>query len=489
MRKNKVILIIILNILGLNIFSQDRVIDTSKSWTITDPFYPKYHLSAPYGWMNDPHPVFFKGSYHLFYQFSFVRDNPYGRVGLKQGLRPHRTWGHIISNDLIHWRHMPLALTPSKHGRPNDPHLFSGVVVANNDSGAAFYTINNIDVWLALSMDDDLRSFTKYPDNPVIKGPPLDLKINSEMRDPWVWKEGDKWYMIIGSGLEDGGGSVIPLYESSDLINWNYLHPLWQGGPNSFLYKDGDAGFSECPSFFKLGEKHVLVVSDKATYFVGNYENHHFVPEFRERLDYGKIYVPQFSIDDKNRCLMWGWIRDGRDYHAWIDVGWAGSQTLPRLLTLSEDGSIQFEPAGELTSLRKSYKTYPDAKISAKDFLLIDDFKGLQYELEVILKPGSSKIFGLELLGGESQAKIYYDQTTKTLHFNDIIAPLELIDGKLSLHIFLDAAIIEIFANKKVCITNTVQPSSQEGFNFRFFCNEGISEVNDIQLWEIGTIW
>ena len=289
--------------------------DTIPKWVVTDPFYPKYHLAPPYGWMDDPHPVYFKGAYHLFYQFSFVRDNPYGRIGLKPGQRPQRTWGHAISTDLVHWKHMPVALISSLQGTPNDPHIFSGVVVDNNGIGTVLYTINNIDVWMATSKDNNLATFTKYPYNPVVKGPPPGLPTSGSMRDPWVWKEGDTWYMIIGSGLEGGKGPVIPLYKSSDLINWKYLHPFYRADSSQFDFL-GDDPFCECPAFFPVGNKYVLVLSDKTTYLVGRYENQQFMPEQRGRLDYGEapsvkdggIYVPEFFLDDKGRRMMFGWV-------------------------------------------------------------------------------------------------------------------------------------------------------------------------------------
>ena len=102
-----------------------------------DPYYPKYHVAPPVGWMNDPHPVFFKGAYHIFYQYSYLPDNPYGG--------PH-SWGHAISSDLVHWRHMPVAITPKEHGISKDRHIWSGCVVDNGGIGTAIYTIDNIDV-------------------------------------------------------------------------------------------------------------------------------------------------------------------------------------------------------------------------------------------------------------------------------------------------------------------------------------------------------
>ena len=214
--------------------------------------------------MNDPHPIYFKGAYHIFYQYSFLPDSPYGG--------PH-CWGHAMSGDLVRWIHMPPAITPKDHGIGADRHIWSGCLVDNGAVGTAIYTIENIDIWVSTSTDDNLATFKKHAANPAIRGPPPGLPIAGGMRDPWIWKEDDGWYLIVGSGLEGGKGAVVPLYKSLDLLHWQYLHPIYQGNPAV------DGGFCECPAFFPLGNKHVLFLSNQATYLVGRYENHRFLPD------------------------------------------------------------------------------------------------------------------------------------------------------------------------------------------------------------------
>ena len=68
----------------------------------TDRQRSAYHLQAPSGWMNDPNGVmYWQGQYHMFYQY-----NPHAaRWG-----PPY--WGHAVSDDMVHWRDLPPALTP-----------------------------------------------------------------------------------------------------------------------------------------------------------------------------------------------------------------------------------------------------------------------------------------------------------------------------------------------------------------------------------------
>jgi len=43
-----------------------------------DPYYPRFHLAPPVGWMNDPHPIYFEGAYHVFCQYGYILDRPRG---------------------------------------------------------------------------------------------------------------------------------------------------------------------------------------------------------------------------------------------------------------------------------------------------------------------------------------------------------------------------------------------------------------------------
>lgn len=150
---------------------------------------PQFHFSPPAHWMNDPNGmVYYKGEYHLFYQY-YPDSTIWGPMH----------WGHAISKDLVHWKHLPIALYPDSLGL-----IFSGSVVVdkNNTSGfqkgnekplIALFTYHDLKKekagiatdfqyqGMAYSLDKG-RTWVKYENNPVIKNNGI-----KDFRDPKVF--------------------------------------------------------------------------------------------------------------------------------------------------------------------------------------------------------------------------------------------------------------------------------------------------------------
>ena len=464
---------------------------------LNDPHYPRYHLAPPVGWMNDPHPIFFKGAYHIFYQYSSLPDNPYGGA---------HSWGHAMSTDLVHWQHLPPGVTPQDHGPSADRHIWSGCLVDNQGVGTAIYTIDNIDIWTSTSTDDQLRAFKKYETNPIIKGPPEEPGIMAEMRDPWVWKQGDCWYLVVGSGLKDAKGSVLPLYTSSDLVHWQYLHPLYQGDPAR-----GDSAFCECPSFFPLGDKYVLMLSHGATWMTGTFKDERFQPEQRGRINHGRFYVPQVLLDDKGRRILWAWVTEALDWDAMKRPGWASMQTLPQVVSLAEDDTLRFDPAPELEILRGTHHQQKNMALTNEP-APVKNSQGMQLELQLTFATGSAGRFGLILRDKDELLRLTYDTATRTLHCNaphgvrggwavydadpaggqtgDIAIPLELQPGEdLTLRVFLDRSVVEVFANRRACLTERLYPEDVNAVEAALFVESGQATVKQLDAWQMKSIW
>lgn len=333
-----------------------------------DPLRPQCHLMPPRGWMNDPNgPIVWGGQVHLFYQV-----NPHG--GADWG---DIAWGHAVSPDMVHWRHMPMALVPEpgidRYG------VFSGSCVKDGGRCLAFYTAvapapTPADVTLvgssqreqqavAVSTDPDLRHWTKQA-RPVISKPPLERVAG--FRDPQVWRDGSAaadgrstWWMIVGSGQVNGNGCVL-LYKANvpdgPQADWTYVHELISAPGNGRHTADTvDAGTMwECPDLFALDGTHVLLYSSerKVYWMTGELTPEmKFVPKKRGLLDTGAYYAPKSMSGPHGERVLWGWIPEKRDKAEYIAAGWAGCMALPRVLHVDANGMLRMRVAPEADAL------------------------------------------------------------------------------------------------------------------------------------------
>lgn len=458
-----------------------------------DPHRPAYHFQPPANWMNDPNGlIHWRGQYHLFYQ-----HHPYGP------LHANMHWGHAVSDDLVHWRDLPIALTPTPGG-PDAGGCWSGCAVDHNGTPMLVYT----GVWpeaqcLAVGSADMVR-WKKHEANPVIPAPPEGLDVVG-FRDPCVWRERDGWYAVIGSGIKDVGGAAL-LYRSDDLVRWEYLHPLCLGD------KDETGVMWECPSFFSLGEKHVLAVSviplAYVVVFVGAYRNHRFEPEYRAPLDHsGLFYAPQSFSDASGRRLMFGWVREARRDALVEAAGWAGMQSIPRVLSLRADGRLGVEPAPELKALRRQSTSFGEQKLTPEMASLLPGVGGRTLEIIAEFAPGSAAEYGLKLCAspdGEEQTLIGYDRASQTLTVDrsrscaspegiDLtpqVGRVALAEGEaLRLHVFLDGSVIEVFANERECLTTRVYPARPDSAGVGVFARGGEAALKRMEVWQLASIW
>lgn len=465
---------------------------------------PRYHFQPPANWMNDPNGLIqWQGQYHLFYQY-----NPHGPYSAT------KHWGHAISSDLVRWDHAPIALTPSPG--PDEDGCFSGCAVNDNGVPTLIYTgIRGQDrerrreTTCLATGSADLRAWTKYAGNPVIVAPPASLDVVG-FRDPCVWKEGDTWYQVIGSGIRGQGGTIF-LYASPDLIHWEYLHPLYSRDER-LTEPVWTGSMWECPQFFPLGDKHVLIVSvwDRRqtyypVYFVGAYADHRFEPESVQRLDLGAdYYAPATMLDERNRRLIWGWSWEARSRAAQQAAGWAGVMSLPRQVTLRADGTLGMEPVPELRELRGTRVRRAGIALSPDVAGVLPEIQGDCLEMIATFDQASCTAAEFGLLvrcspGREEYTRIYYDATTQRVgidrerasldqeaHRGAHGGPLAIDAGEpLTLHVFLDRSIVEVYVNGGTCLTERIYPSRPDSLGVDAYARGGSVDMRSIEVWDL----
>ena len=464
---------------------------------------PGYHFLPPANWLNDPNGLMhWKGEYHLFYQY-----NPGGPI------HGNIHWGHAVSTDLVHWTHLPIALAPTP-GSVDEDGCWSGCAIDDQGVPTLIYTgLRGGEQRPCLATSsDDLRTWQKCADNPIIPAPPADLEVIG-FRDHSLWKEGDTWYQVIGSGIKGVGGTAL-LYRSSNLRQWEYLHPLCVGDKDQTT-PVWLGSMWECPDFFALGDKHVLITSiwheeqlHYTVYQAGRYAAHHFTPETVEKLDYGDnyFYAPQTVRDAQGRRLIWGWIQEGRSKPAQIAAGWSGVMSLPRVLSLGTDSRVRQEPAPELQALRRAHRQVPALVLPPGQDQVLEGMCGDMLEIVAEFEPGDARQVGLKVRcspDGAEETFIYYDVATQQLAVDRGRASLDpqtersirqgtvlLGPGEpLKLHIFLDRSVVEVFANGGRCLTNRVYPARADSLGAVAVAQGGTARLTSLESWEMASIW
>lgn len=471
-----------------------------------DPHRPIYHFLPPANWLNDPNGVaYWNNQYHLFYQY-----NPGGPF--------HATihWGHAQSRDLLHWEHLPLALTPTPGG-PDADGCWSGCFVDNNGTPTLIYTGMRLEDGVRVQTtclatgDDDLIHWQKNEGNPIIAGPPPKLDVIG-FRDHSVWREDGMWYQVIGSGIRDVGGTAL-LYRSPDLVAWEYVQPILVGDAQQTesIY----AGTMwECPDLFALGNKHVLIISvwdDRKlfypAYFVGTYADGTFAPDALHRLDFGpSYYAPQSMRDGQGRRVQWGWLREGRDLPTQEAVDWAGAMSLPRVLTLRPDNTLGVAVAPELQALREEHYQKADLNLAPNEEHRLDDIGGDALEIVAVFERGDAAEVGLAvrcspdndeatyILYNSAEQQVVIDtrrSSTVPAKQQDVYAGSCALDGDelVTLHIFLDRSAIEVFANERCAAAVRVYPTRPDSDELRLFARGGSARLVQLDVWRMRSIW
>jgi beta-fructofuranosidase len=448
-----------------------------------DPSRPTFHVLAPAQWINDPNgPIYHNGFYHLFYQLSPFSDNG----GPKY-------WGHARSRDLVKWETLPIALCPDHAA--GEAEVWSGCCTVNGlGQPMIFYTSIApgkpadvySDQWAATS-DDNMIQWHRSPENPVLSQALHGVTKIYDWRDPFVFHYKKQTFLVAGGNLNHGRGgqAVVNIYEAQNaaLTQWKYRGVLFQD-------PDPAVATAECPNFFQVGDHWVLFLSPygRVHYFTGDFDpvTCRFHARDRGLLDYGpNFYAPNTMQVPDGRRLVWGWVTGFPGGH-----GWNGCLSLPRLLSFSSDGKLQQRPAPQLTKLRGQATTW-------RNFQLADGGQNLPLpktnalEIGLVLDLGSAKSVAINIkseAAGLAPIRINISDTELGIMDAKVPAPFVPDKKKLTLRLFIDRSVLEVFAGDTVCATQRIDPLDANP-TLELSANGGTATVDRLQAWPMKTIW
>ena len=466
-----------------------------------EKFRPTYHFSPLYGWMNDPNGMVYKdGEYHLFYQY-----NPYGS---KWG---NMSWGHAISQDLVNWKHLPVAIAPDALGT-----IFSGSAVVDFDNTAGFgagaiiaiYTQNSDRQVQSIAYStDNGRTFTKYENNPVLTSEARDF------RDPKVfWYESTKrWIMVLAVGQE------MQIFSSPNLKDWTFESRFGEG-------QGAHGGVWECPDLFELpvegtnDKKWVLLCNlnpggpfggSATQYFVGSFNGKEFVNESPSKtkwMDWGKDHYATVTWSDApdNRRIAIAWMSNWQYANDVPTSQYRSPNSVPRdlsLFTVDGETYLQSAPSPELLALRDASKKRSFKVNGTRTIKEMIPGNDGAYEIELAIENQRADVIGFRLYNDKGEeVDMQYDMKEKKFSmdrrksgevgFNENFPMLTwttIESGKdeLKLRLFVDKSSVEAFGDGgRFVMTNQVFPS-EPYTHIDFYSKGGAYKVDSFVIYKL----
>lgn len=412
-------------------------------------YRPNIHFTPPAMWTNDPNGmVYVNGIYHLFYQHYPEAPN-WGPMH----------WGHAVSRDLLHWKHMPIALYPDELGM-----IFSGSCVYDRENTSGYGTKEKppiVAVYTnhgrhgleqqSIAYSTDGIHFEKSYQNPVIPNPGI-----SDFRDPKAFYNPVKncWSLVLAAG------DRVHFYKSEDLKRWEKTGEF---GPEGNLA----SGVWECPDLFQVeaedGRKlWVLIVSMTTTtedgrcrtqYFLGDFDGDKFIQQQKEEeplwIDFGFDNYAGVTFQNLEQPLFLGWAMNWGYANETPTGEYCGQMTLARSLRAvkTEKG---YRLASSFAGLEKyQHSAYP---VNHMQRLCMDTF-GMK--VTGTKKITLSNALGQKLVIQVTEDEIFVDRTHAGEHafheqfqmpqYCSVRIPRMKRDGEMEL--IFDVSVLEVLAD------------------------------------------
>jgi len=467
-----------------------------------DVHFPRYHLTIP-AFMTEPSMSSHKANgYHI-----FPHDCIHW-VGLFY--RANHYWQHFASDDLLHWRLMPL---------PQWPSVSAGNLIEQNGQAVSFPAQELTDPgpggyyekWV--STDKDLKNWRMKKH---VEIPPAPDAGGIIPKDPFTFRhEGQIWTIGGYAGWtrrnQDALAGRIDLYRHRDgnLDNWEHVGEFYRGNIGHVVHH---------PRLFFVDGKCVLdsdTPIDKGVwYLLGRVADGRFIREGGGdfNFDCGGWSWGQTITEENGRVLRWTLIRNLNTPNNLVTDnvrnGWGNVYSLPRVMRV-KNLALKQTPAPELDGLREERLFQAGAKKVANHDVLLPKLTGDRSRIEVHCKltvPEKGRT-GIVLEDAEeNQVRFFYDKASSQLVLafdqskngskaspnglgQNAKTTMELSRGdELELTLYFDHSVIEAYANGEVT-AGRWYPESPKDIQVSFFAEGSDIELTEVNIWRMSTIW
>lgn len=418
--------------------------------TVVDHHLPQFHVRLPRGYVNDPNgPIDIGGTAHLYFQ-----SRP--RVDLEIPVE----WGHVTSDDLVHWTlHRP-AIVPVPGGGDSGG-AWSGNTVLHDGTVRAYYSgkVDDSPFQSVLLAESHDGGYSFGPPVQVVDDPAEHEGVTM-FRDPFVWQDSEGWSMAVGAADRDQVAS-IRRYRSIDGIRWQHDGDLVAMARDTIDGDDTGEGW-ECPQIVSVDGVDVAVVGSwSEAAGPGTVLAIPLDDDPRpSRVDHGQhFYAASVMRTSSWGPVLFGWITEGRTEGWAADAGWSGAISLPRRVWL-QDGRLRTGPHPAVDSLRRGApRSGHDTRVGA--------------QFEIVLPVATTG--GIRLRFSEAEhLDITLDAETNRLVVDRtnastdpradrsaavVSAAVDEAAGGPALRVLVDGSIVEVFTSGGDSVTTRIYPT------------------------------
>ena len=505
-----------------------------------DRYRPQYHAIPPALWMNEPHsPFYYKGRYHVFY-----KHNPSGPYWSQ--IR----WGHIVSNDLIHWEYVKDALVPTKGVCPEGVWT-GGAVIGPDDTPWLLLTAGtNTSTWSGQNVayahcvdpdDPDLTEWTIESTDIIVQPRDDSQGERDQFRDPFIWYDDGYYYLLVSTSIPGKGGSAN-VYKSKDMRDWEYKGYLYECPFDKYPEQ---GSHWECVVMLPISNKdktktkYVLFDCPQYTvdgytvdcyYWIGSFdkENCRFIADDDkpQLFDYGKgIFTGQNGFCylseeqeansvsyEEGRTILFA-IAQGKSAGTEQNKisGWAHNFAMPLELSLSDDGKkIIRKPVEEISSIYDTTLFENEGTLNAEEVnSKIENVRGDTVKIDATfnlnVNDSSEAAFSIRYnpttndLGTErtdivfNKDGVYVNRLKSSLYdyvdkSNCESVPLDY-SAEHKMSILMDRSLIEIYIDDVISFTTRIYPKYKDSDYFHLFDNGTNIQFSSLKFTSMKSIY
>jgi beta-fructofuranosidase len=193
------------------------------------------------------------------------------------------------------------------------------------------------------------------------------------------------------------------------------------------------------------------------------------------------FYAPQSFTDAQGRRIMLGWLREMCPDDVQVTQGWSGAMSLPRELSMAEDGSLRQSPAPEVEQLRSGHQHLNCTAVDWFRHVDLGNIHGNCLEISARFGWTPQAMVAFSFCGSDDESErtvislsvedneIVLDTTASSAHEGisgeRCAMPAGCLPGEpVALRVFVDVSVIEVFLGDRVCLTSRIYPVNSNDF-------------------------